>query len=158
MTLHDVMKVYDGSDGKATMALYSQLEQIGPVGEIAVNLFRAQKSSARAKVYRGGIRGQGSYSSMAYDRKGWAMENLSKILQKHGEACGIRWGWGIDEKAPMHRAVLYVDLPTGQVSFHAACRGAGPDYPGKWDEVLNASTGRICSWVAQLLQQKVSAV
>lgn len=158
MTLADVMRIYEGSDGNATVDLYVRLDKLGPTGKIATNLFRAQKSSSRAKVYRGGIRGQGSFSGMSYDRKNWAMENLAKILAEHGEACGVRWGWGIDDKALMHRHVLYIDLPTGaQVSFHAAGRGEGPDYPGQWDGINDASAQRICSWIANLLAERTAA-
>lgn len=157
MTLIEVMRVYEGSDGDATKAIYARLEQLGPVGLIALNLFRANKCSARAKVYRGGIRGRGSYRSMAYDRKNWSIDNLCKILGKHADGCGIRWGWGVDPKQPVHSAVLYVETPTGQVSFHTEARGLGPDYPGQWDGVRGASPERICRWVAQMLSQEMAA-
>ena len=124
----------------------------GSVGEIAVNLFRSHKNSARAKVYRGGIRGKGSYKGMAYDRKQWALDNLVKILVDHALAAGLTWGWAIDEAQEYHRWVLYVDLPTGQVSFHTALRGVGPAYTGKWDGVREAGAGRICRWIAGLLE------
>lgn len=146
MSLVDVVRVYEASDGTATRALYDRLEQLGPRGHIAVNLFRAQKSSARAKVYRGG-----GYRGKAYDRKQWSMDNIAKILAEHAEACAIRWGWGQDDAQAFHSAVLYIDLPTGQVSFHTATRGAGPDYAGAWDGVRDASPQRICRWVAELL-------
>lgn len=145
--IEEVLRVYAGSDGAATRALYGRLEALGPAGAIAMNLFRAQKNSARAKVYRG--RG---YRDAAYDRKGWALDNLAAILAEHGAACGIAWGWGRDPEQPVHDVVLYVDLPTGQVSFHTATRGQGPDYPGQWDGVRDASPGRICSWCARLLR------
>lgn len=144
--LAEVLRVYEGSDGDATKELYLRLEQLGSIGCIAMNLLRAQKNSARAKVYRG--RG---YRGMAYDRKQWAMDNLAQILVAHADAIGIRWGWGVDPKQPAHNQVLYVDLPTGQVSFHTAPRGQGPDYPGQWDGALGQSTGRICMWCARLL-------
>lgn len=149
MTLADVMKIYDGSDGQATGALYARLEQLGPAGAIAVNLFRAQKASARAKVYRGG-----GYRGKAYDKKQWSMDNVAAILEQHSQACGLRWGWGVDQLQDFHKIVLYVDLPTGQVSFHTAQRGAGPDYPAEWDRVREASAGRICSWISQLLTKE----
>lgn len=153
-----VTQVYEGSDGDATKAMYDCLARLGPVGAIAVNLFRAQKSSARAKVYRGGIRGKGSYRGMAYERKQWAMDNLAKILAQHGKECGVRWGWGVDDVQEFHKIVLYVDLPTGQVSFHTDSRGAGPDYPDAWDGVKHQSATRICQWVAQILARaKVAA-
>lgn len=151
MTLIEVYNVYNGSDGDATKALFARLEQLGPIGAIALNLFRAHKNSARAKVYRGGIRGQGSFKGMAYDRKDWAMRNLQNALTDHAAALGIGWGWALDEAQAYHRWVLYVDMPAGQISFHTLHRGAGPDYAGKWDGERDAGAGRICRWIAQLL-------
>lgn len=146
-----VLAVYAGSDGDATKALYAELEQSGPAGHVAVNLFRACKASERAKVYRGGQRGRGSFKGMAYDRKQWAMDNLCKALGQEAAAIGLTWGWGKDEKQDYHADVLYIDLPTGQVSFHTAGRGAGPDYPGALDGKPGESAGRICRWCAALL-------
>lgn len=146
-----VARIYLGSDGAATKALYARLEKLGAVGVIAVNLFRAQKASERAKVYRGGVRGRGSCRSMAYDRKEWSIGNLCAVLTEHGEACGIAWGWGEDARQPYHRWVLYADLPTGQVSFHGAVRGPGPDYAHGWDGVPGQSADRIVRWCARLL-------
>lgn len=142
-----VLRVYRGSNGDATKALYAELEKIGPAGIIAVNLFRAQKASERAKVYRRGFKGA------AYEKKQWSMDNLASALGVHAPALGFIWGWGKDEKQPFHTHVLYVDLPTGQVSFHAADRGAGPDYPKLWDGMPGQSPDRICRWVGRLLAQ-----
>lgn len=152
MNLIDVLKVYEGSKGDDTLALYARLNQLGAVGQVAVNLFRAQKSSSRAKVYRGG-----GYRGKAYDRKQWSMDNLTTILAEHAEACGIRWGWGEDSAQEFHCWVLYVELPTGQVSFHTSTRGAGPDYSSEWDRIRDASAGRICRWISDLLTEKVEA-
>jgi hypothetical protein len=146
-----VVTTFQGSDGDATKALYDRLSKCGPLGQIALNLFRAHKNSARAKVYRGGIRGQGSFKGMAYDRKEWSIRNLCDVLDRN--RVGIRWGWAIDEEQEFHKHVLYVDIPTGQVSFHAAARGKGPDYYGKWDGVREAGAGRICEWCARLLER-----
>nr|WP_047169710.1 hypothetical protein [Sphingomonas sp. Y57] len=151
--LVEITRIYDGSNGDATKALYAELTALGPVGIVATNLFRACKNSHRAKQYRGGVRGQGSYKSMAYDRKAWSIDNLASCLIQHSYVIGIRWGWGVDGKEAVHNAVLYVDLPTGQVSFHTAPRGKGPDYPGEWDGVRGASPGRICAFAAMLLEQ-----
>lgn len=145
----DVYRIYQGSDGDATKRLYEELRKHGMIGALAVELFRAQKASERAKVYRGGIRGKGSFRGMAYDRKQWAMDNLCRQLV---QSCGLyEWGWGVDEKQEYHRHVLYVDLPTGQVSFHTDARGAGPDYGKPWDGVLGQSADRICRWVGRVL-------
>lgn len=146
--------IYDGSNGEASKALYDRLEQLGPVGVVALNLFRAQKCSARAKKYRGGIRGKGSYKDMAYDRKQWSMGNLCQVLGEHAEALGITWGWKVDSAQSYHCWVLYVEIPTGQVSFHTDRRGHGPDYPGDWDGQRDVCAGRICDWCERLLEHE----
>lgn len=141
--LVDVMETYQGSDADRTRALYAELEGLGPSGVIAMNLLRAQKASERAKAYRRGFKGQ------AYDKKQWSMDNACKALLEHSGS--IRWGWGVDETQPVHRHVLYVDLPSGQVSFHAGVRGEGPEYPGEWDGRPGLSPQRITQWCAALL-------
>lgn len=151
MNLAEIYRVYMGSDGAQTKALYDRLEALGPAGAVAVNLFRAQKSSERAKQYRGRAPGRGSFKGMAYGRKNWAMENLCKILQQHGEALGIVWGWKKDPKRNYHADVLYVDISAGQMSFHSEGRGDGQDYPGEWDGQTNRCAERICKWCADLL-------
>lgn len=146
------IEIYQGSCGAATKAYYKELERLGPIGVLAMNLFRAQKCSARAKLYRGGIRGRGSYKSMAYERKAWSMENLCSVLLEHGAKLAIRWGWKQDPKVLFDEQeswVLYVDLPQGQVSFHNRVKYAGPLYAGDWDG-FRASCDRIlafCDWV-----------
>jgi hypothetical protein len=140
--------VFAGSDGEVTKAYYAELEKRGPIGLVALNLFRAQKCSRRAKVYRGGIRGQGSFKSMAYDRKSWSIANLCTSLQKHAEDLKIRWGWKEDPGVVFGMTashVLYVDLPQGQCSFHSPDRGQGPEYAGCWD-VTHLSEPRILAF------------
>lgn len=135
--------VFTESDGAITRQYYAELEKLGPVGIVAMNLFRAQKCSSRAKKYRGGIRGIGSYRGMAYDRKQYSLGELAKSLKEHGASLGITWGWKPDPEMPWVPWVLYVDLPElGQVSFHSPTRGEGPDYPGDWDR-QHASQERI---------------
>jgi hypothetical protein len=98
--LADILRVYNGSDGDATKALFERLEAIGPVGIVAMNLFRASKNSARAKVYRGG-----GYRGKAYDRKSWAIDNLAKVLGEHGAALGLNgpdaWSTALHRDAAM---------------------------------------------------------
>jgi hypothetical protein len=147
----DVLQIYQGSDASATRKLYARLVQLGPIGVVAVNLFRAQKSSERAKVYRGGVRGLGSYRELAYDRKQWSMDDLCKALGEHAARLNIAWGWGVDNAQLVHKHVLYVELPTGQVSFHTSVRGSGPSYAGSWDGIPGRSPDRIMRFVARLL-------
>jgi hypothetical protein len=147
-----VAKVYEGSDADATRALYAELEAKGPIGVIAMNLFRASKTSERAKTYR-----RRAHKDASYGRKQWSMDNLASALTQNAEALGLSWGWAEDPKQEFHRWVLYVDTPRGQISFHTECRGLGPDYAKPWDGVRGASAGRIVAWCADLLSQRAAA-
>lgn len=150
-TFIDIMQVYDGSNGDATKALYARLDKQGAAGIVAMNLFRACKASARAKVYRGG-----GYRGMAYEKKDWSLGNLCQALRKDAEALGVRWGWGLDAKAIGFEHVLYIDMPTGQCSFHNARRHDGcPDYHGEWDKVREMAPTRICQWIVKILQKEM---
>lgn len=130
------IEIFEGSDSEITKAYYAVLATRGPAGDVAINLMRAQKCSTRAKRYRGGIRGVGSYRSMAYDTKNWAIEKLCDVLEEHGATLGIRFGWKRDPLVVFGERpswVLYVDLPQGQVSFHSPERLSFHDYAGEWD-------------------------
>src|SRR5690349_21003191 len=107
MRAHDV---YARSDGDLTKHYYAHLQTFGLARALAVNLFRAQKSSARAKLYRGG-NAKGRYRDLAYQRKNWSMSNLAQLLSEHAETLGITWGWKRDPRQAFHSWVLYVDLP-----------------------------------------------
>lgn len=150
-------QVYDGSDGDLTKAYYAELEKHGPIGIVCVNLFRAQKCSTRAKAYRGGIRGVGSFKGLAYDRKNWSMQNLCKALMEHGQQLGIDWGWKRDPAQEYHDWVLYVELPDiGQVSFHAASHGEGPNFHGEWDG-KHLSAERILAFCDLVASQETAS-
>lgn len=141
-----ILSIFTGSDGGATKALYDDLEAMGAAGIVAVNLFRAAKNSGRAKEYR-----SGRSRRAAYDTKNWALENLCAALVSYAIPLGLVWGWKLDPRQEFHNQVLYVDLPSGQVSFHSAYRIADcPDYAGDWDGVRNEAPTRICRHVAGL--------
>lgn len=128
--------VFEGSDPEITKRYYAALVRRGAAGEIAVNLMRAQKSSTRAKRYRGGIRGLGSFRSMAYETKTWAMQNLCRCLSAHGQQFRIKFGWKADPDCVFGEKsswVLYVELPQGQVSFHSPTRLSDDDFGEEWD-------------------------
>ncbi len=148
-----VYETFFGSDGQATVELYNRLRLLGNAGIVAMNLCRACKNSSRAKQYRGGIRGQGSYKHLAYGRKQYAMSELCIILEHLDPSAGLVWGWKADPEQEIYRWVLYVDIPTGQVSFHTVTRGTGPDYPSEWDG-QHKSAERIIAWVEMLLQKQ----
>lgn len=146
-----VQQIYAGSNGAETKQLYADLERLASKrGTIAMNLFRAQKASERAKKYRGGIPGKGSYRDMAYERKNWSLKELCKALT----GSEFRWGWKKDPKQAFHSWVLYVDLPTGQVSFHSADRYDGPAYPAEWDGIPKMSPMRIIAFCELVLKER----
>lgn len=141
----NAMEVYVGSNGDATKALYERLEALGPAGFVAVNVFRACKCSERAKSYRGG-----TYKREAYGRKNWSLKNLCDALAEHGAELGIEWGWAEDTRQPVHKWVLYVETPLGQVSFHSGERLSQKNYLRQWDGT-HLSAQRAVSWAQKLL-------
>ena len=148
--------VYHGSDGELTKHYYAKLTALGPIGIVAVNLFRAQKCSTRAKAYRGR-----RYKDDAHARKAWSIGELVDALIDYGQELGLMsWGWKLDPAEEFASWVLYVDLPgVGQVSFHCTERLSGPDYQGKWDG-RHASESRIleyCKTIEQRVRSWVSS-
>jgi hypothetical protein len=143
----NVVEIYSGSNGDATKALYARLEALGAAGLVAMNLFRAQKCSDRAKVYHGR-----RFKDDAYSRKQWSMENLCAILTKHAADLGITWGWKLDPVQEYYPWVLYIDTSAGQISFHTGQRGKGPDYAGAWDGSRGCAL-RAVSFARTLLEQ-----
>jgi len=120
------IEVFKQNNGDVTKSYYEALGKKLPLGPVAVALFRAQKRSARAKQYR-----RGRWRHAAYDVKNWSIGEVCKLLR----GTDFIWGWKRDPHTPGFEWVLYVDLPgCGQVSFHNASRGEGPDYPLEWDE------------------------
>lgn len=77
--------VFHQQNGEVTKAFYQRLYAMGPLGRIAVALFRAQKRSSRAKDYR-----PGKYRRAAYDVKEWSMGELCRELAAYGQ---FRYGW-----------------------------------------------------------------
>jgi len=148
-----VRSIFYGSDGSKTRSLLRQLEARGWLGQVAAQLFRAQKYSSRAKVYRGGVRGSSDeflpFRDLAYKNKEKAMIGLCSLLSANDHE--IKWGWRDDPSQPFAKHVLYVDLPNGQVSFHALSRLRGPDYHGQWDG-SRGSERRIIEFCQSILQ------
>lgn len=152
------LDVYNGSSGEITSEYYRQLRIIGPLGIVAMNLFRAQKCSARAKAYR-----KGRWIRDAYERKQYSIEQLCLTLEEHGSQLGITYGWkedpnvlfGGEYEESKSSWVLYIDLPIGQVSFHSPTRSkVGPLYPGEWDGIKGASIMRVLQFCDETFAHK----
>lgn len=147
MMASEADRVFRQNDGEVTKAYYAKMNSMGVDGQLAVALFRAQKRSTAAKSYRGN-----KYRHAAYDVKNWSLSEICRILDSRP---GTSWGWKRDPGTPGYEWVLYVDLPTGQCSFHSADRLQGPDYSGDWDR-SKASAERIiafCDMVSTLVTQ-----
>jgi hypothetical protein len=139
-----VIEIFAGTSGHATRDLYSRLEKLGPIGVVALNLFRAQKASSRAKVYRRRFKG------VAYEKKNWSMKLLCDALGASAAELGIEFGWSEDPAQEFHNWVLYVDLPMGQVSFHSAAPLSPERYEKLWDGSKD-SASRIIRFVESVL-------
>jgi hypothetical protein len=146
-------EVYSDNNGERTFALYQHLESLGPAGVLAKHLFRAHKVSGKAKDYRGG-----GFRGMAYDRKGDSLVNVAGLLTTDAARLGIRWGWKQDPKVFHNPWVIYIELPTGQVSYHSPQRFDGPDFDGEWDEVRGVGDLRICRFIGSLHGEPVVRV
>ena len=175
-------EVFDASDGNLTAAYYRRLQGIGSLGVIAMNLFRASKTSNRAKMYRGH-----RYKRASYEVKNYSLHELCKALMccavcggeigympgacgagdvlahrsaaqfSHAATLHLPFGWKHDSLTARYDWVLYVDLPNGQVSFH--CNFSpdwrlGPEYTGEWDQAARGtSILRIVEFCDSLLQE-----
>lgn len=126
--------VLAGADDNLTLAYYLLLQKRGPLGMIALNLFRAQKNAS--SLCRPA--GYGPAAAAAASAGVWSLELLVHVLARHGAHFGISYGWKPIMEPRKDRApfVLFVDLPDfGQVSFDAFERGCGPEYSNECDGV-----------------------
>lgn len=147
----NAIDVYTQMDGQLTTRYYRELTTRGAAGIVAVNLFRAQKCSSRAKVYK-----KKCYTQEAYARKEWSMAQLCDCLRDHGAGLGISYGWKEDPTVRFDQDssyVLYVEIPTGQVSFHCPRRGNGPDYTRDWDKA-KSSQERIIAFCDMVFKRE----
>lgn len=141
------LDIFRQSNGEVTKAYYAELAKRGPLGEVAVALFRAQKTSTRAKKY------SPKYRRMAYETKSWSIDQVALALAKVPKP--MRHGWKQDPKTVFGDEpswVFYLELPHGQVSFHSPSRGAGPDYAGDWDQE-HRSEERILAFCDQVMNR-----
>ena len=86
-----------------------------------------------------------SVPSEAYYDRNLVVQALAKLAMDQGLNVGIKQ----DKEWP----ILYVDLPTGQASWHIPASelvGEFPEYKGKWDgHDLDQKRGRIKEFIAK---------
>jgi len=138
-------QVTKARDADQTMEHCIELAWRGLRGALAVTLFQAQYASSAAKTSR--KRGANKRYKR-YERKGTALGYLSHWCSE----LEIIHGWKVDQSQPHYRDVLYVDLDTGQASFHSHKRLAGPDYQGEWDNRV-PSFLRVCRFCDLVLKE-----
>ena len=148
--LKSVREVYFGSASADTNRLMRSMK-LQPNGEIAALLLRAQKASSRAKKYRGGLKDGPSFRYLAYQKKNECLRQLCEALNEQSD---FTWGWGIDEAQTLNlpKHVLYIELPTGQASFHNFVRHEGPDFLGEWDRAIGVSEERIIEFCSSVME------
>jgi hypothetical protein len=139
-----------------------------PYGRFLAALQKAQQASDQAKsraangLKRRQYEDGSEYEGANYYRSRCARDrDYQKKAQCIDEACAMRlamgeyfqWGWRQDGSNDVPW-VVYFDLLTGQVSFHARKRGPGPNYAKTWDGVQGASPQRIEEAIHLLEEQK----
>lgn len=135
---------------------------------------RAKSRAANGKhrrEFRAGAYGEHNYRTSRDARE----RDYSEKEEHLTKACellatgqfDVPWGWGLDTLPRTVRsddydywhygplptktmAVLYVQLPTGQVSFHSAHVGRGPKYRDGWDGEQGMSLLRITKAIDEL--------
>lgn len=132
-------------DAAVTVQYQDGLLKRGLCGQLAFGLFRAQKNSVKAKGYVRGVWRRG-----AYEVKNESIDYVDTLLQKHGEALKIKWGWKKDKECTNYEHVLYVDVfKFGQASFHASRPSSDKRYEGEWSGIKNTGfvIANFCDWV-----------
>lgn len=84
---------------------------------------------------------------------------IAVALARMALSSGFAAGTGIDNNEgndPAWRVVLYIDLPTGQVSWHIAPNDQHllvdlPKYPKQWDGTFEGRGTDFCKWEAHVV-------
>ncbi len=129
-----------------TSGVYQALQAHGTLGYVALNLFRASQCNLDVKQTTGR-----RLSREAYERKIWSISLLAETLKQHADKLHLQWGWSVDEAEPRFKHILFVELPTGQVSFNTDKRSLGPKLKANLDGQKGQSGVRICEFVTQIL-------
>ena len=117
------------SDAPASRRLCKELDAMGPIGQLASLLFKAQKSDHQAKTYIGiAPVSRRPYRDYSNDRMEEMLAKAIRLLDAHAKAMGISWGWVRGDKPGVPPWVLCIDLPTGKVIYRFPYRHRGPDY------------------------------
>ena len=113
--LNKVSEPFSTSNAPSSRGPCRDLDSMGPMGQLASLLFKAEKASKQANSYSGEAPvSQQPYGDYSKDRmKGMLMEVI-RLLDVHANDLEIYWGWKANEKPNSPPWALCMDLPIGQ--------------------------------------------
>lgn len=127
--LNRVSEAFSTSSPQLSRRLCKDLDSMGPLGQLASRLFKAEKASKQAKSYSGrepvSRRPYGDYSN---DRMTIMLKEAIQLLDAHAKDMDVSWGWSKDDAPDKPPWILCVDLPTGLATFRMRERRIGPDF------------------------------
>ena len=149
--LNRVSEAFSTSSPQLSRRLCQDLDSMGPMGQLASLLFKAEKASKQAKSYSGrepvSRRPYGDYSK---DRMEKMLMEVISLLDAHAKNMDISWGWSESDVPDAPPWVLCIDLPTGQVTYRMRERRLGPGFElGAEDDCRNSD--RITDFCAGVL-------
>ena len=133
------------SDAPASRRLCKELDAMGPIGQLASLLFKAEKAYGQMKSYQGTAPVSGRpYRGYSQDRLKEMLSKAVILLGAHALSMGISWGWKANNKPNEPPWLLCINLPTGQVIYRLPYRSNGPDC-----ESLSATGSRNSDYIAK---------
>lgn len=136
------VQVFYQHSGDVTKAYYEQLAAHGPMGELAVALFRALKRSKKTTGI--GFRRISRRKTEQYDYAEayeWAVNELIRVLVTNPPS-KLPWGW--------RDSTLFVELPTGMVAFDCPEQGLAPFCPIRFEPPAESRDLRIIKFCDSL--------
>ena len=146
-----VSEAFSTSSPQLSRRLCKDLDSMGPLGQLASRLFKAEKASKQAGSYQGKAPvSRRPYCDYSKDRMREMLMKTVCLLDAHAKLLGISWGWRANDKPDSPPWVLGIDLPNGQVTYGLPDRLMGPDYESASDSDFYNSI-RITDFCAGVL-------
>ena len=127
--INRVSEAFSTSNAPLSRRLCNDLDSMGPMGQLASLLFKAEKARKQANSYSGEAPvSRRQYRDYSQDRLREMLIKTVCLLDAHAKAMGVDWGWRIDDKSDSPTWLLCIELPTGQVTYRLSGRCMGPEY------------------------------
>lgn len=117
-------EIFRQNDSEVTKGWYDEMNKRGVEGQLAVALFRAQKSWDNVEKWP-----VSRFSEQKNNHRRWSLSEVCRILSEHPDLCP--WGWGKEDHlaTPAWPHVLHLELPRcGSLTFFCEVRLQGPDH------------------------------